>query len=304
MAKPAAKSRVALVRSIAAVGKDGKIDEKAVAGLLDTGLQLLAGKTDAAAALAGYIPAKKKVGIKVNCLARRVVVSQPALVKALVNLLQKAQVKADDIVIWERTTDELKHAGYKTNMFKPGPRCFGTDARGVGYSARLYPVGSVGSLVSTILTSEVDVNINLPVLKDHNLAGLAGGMKNYFGAIHNPNKYHENHCNPHVADINALPVIRDKNRLTIVDCLIVQYDRGPAYNPGFIERYGGLIMGIDPVAVDFVALSVLEKIRSAHGRPPLQREGRYPEWLATASSEKYALGNASWEKIDLVEKTV
>jgi uncharacterized protein (DUF362 family) len=142
------------------------------------------------------------------------------------------------------------------------------------------------------------------VLKDHSLAGLAGGMKNYYGAIHNPNKYHDNRCNPHVADINALPAIREKNRLTIMDCLNVQYHGGPAYNPGFLERYGGLILGSDPVAVDFVALSVLEKIRSAHGRPPLAREGREPAWIQTAAKKEYGLGNASWDRIELIEKIV
>jgi len=301
---PAEKSKVVLVRSARSVTKNGEIDAKATSALLAAGLCLLAGQKDAAVSLAGYVQPRQKVGIKVNCLARRVVVTQPALTEALVKLLQEARVKGEDIVIWERTTDELKQAGYEPNMFKSGPRCLGTDARGVGYSSRLYPIGSIGSLISNILVEEVEVNINLPVLKDHNLAGLAGGMKNFYGAIHNPNKYHDNHCNPYVAEVNALPLIRKKNRLTIIDCLKVQYHGGPAYNPGFVERYGGLILGADPVATDVVALSVLEKIRNAHGRPPLKREGRHPEWLMTAGSEKYKLGNASWDKIELIEKTV
>jgi len=285
------------------VRPDGKPDPAIVASLLAAGVCELAGKPDPAAGLAGLIRPGRKVGLKVNCLAGRVAVTQPELVIALVDLLQKAGIKGGDIVVWDRTTDELKRAGYTANMFKSGPQCFGTDAGGVGYSSDLYPIGSIGSLVSNILLG-VDVNINLPVLKDHSLAGLAGGMKNYYGAIHNPNKYHDNHCNPHVADVNAQSVIREKNRLTIMDCLNVQYHGGPAYNPGFIERHGGLILGTDPVAVDFVALSVLEKIRSAHGRPPLAREGREPAWIQTAASAKYALGNGSWDKIEFIEKTV
>ncbi len=298
---PLGKSKIIVVRSGKVFDKSGGLDAAAIDNLLQFGLRTLGGKKDAATALAGYVQPQHRVGIKVNCLAKRVAVTQPLLVTSLIEQLQKAGIKGDGITVWERTTDELKRAGYTANMFKSGPRCLGTDAVGVGYSNRLYPVGSIGSLLSNILLG-VDVNINLPVLKDHNLAGLAGGMKNYYGAVHNPNKYHDNHCNPHVADINSLPEIRDKNKLIIMDCLIVQYHGGPAYNPGFIERYGGLILGSDPVAVDFVALSILEKIRHEHGKKPLKREGRYPEWLQVAASKNYALGNASWEKIELVEK--
>jgi len=300
---PPGKSKIIAVRSTKAFDSAGKPQAAVVTDLLRTGLQLLGGIADAAAALAAYVQPQQTVGLKVNCLGKRVAVTQPLLTESLVALLQQAGVSGDKITVWDRTTDELKSAGYTANMFKSGPRCLGTDAVGVGYSDDLYPIGSGGSLLSTILLG-VDVNINLPVLKDHSLAGLAGGMKNYYGALHNPNKYHDNRCDPHVADVNALPEIRRKNKLTIMDCLLVQYHGGPAYNPGFVARHGGLILGADPVAVDFVALAILEKIRAANGKKPLEREGRYPTWLATAASEKYALGNASWEKIDLVEKLI
>jgi hypothetical protein len=65
-----------------------------------------------------------------------------------------------------------------------------------------------------------------------------------------------------------------------------------------------LILGSDPVAVDFVSLSLLEEIRAAHGKKPLRREGRHPEWIQTAAGEKYALGKASWDEIVLREMTI
>lgn len=300
---PSAKSKVIAVRSAKVFNDAGELQAGAIDDLLQAGLQLLGGTADTASALAVYVRPGQAVGLKVNCLAKRVAVTQPLLAEALAGRLQKAGIAGEKITIWDRSTDELKRAGYTANMFKAGPRCLGTDATGIGYSDQLYPIGSGGSLLSNILLG-VDVNINLPVLKDHSLAGLAGGMKNYYGAIHNPNKYHDNHCDPHVAAINALPEIRDKNKLTIMDCLIVQYHGGPAYNPGFVEKYGGLILGGDPVAVDFVALSVLEKIRADHGKKPLAREGRHPVWLATAAGEKYALGYAAWDNIEFIEKTL
>ena len=55
--------------------------------------------------------------------------------------------------------------------------------------------------------------INLPVLKDHDGAGVTIALKNMYGAIHNPNKYHPNGCDPYVADLNMLPEIRSRMKL-------------------------------------------------------------------------------------------
>ena len=41
------------------------------------------------------------------------------------------------------------------------------------------------------------------VVKDHDLAGVSAGLKNWYGVIHNPNKYHDSCCDPYVADVVA-----------------------------------------------------------------------------------------------------
>ncbi|MGW8178255.1 MAG: DUF362 domain-containing protein, partial [bacterium] len=75
------------------------------------------------------------------------------------------------------------------------------------------------SLLCKTLTEVCDVVINLPVLKDHGITGVTMAMKNLFGAIHNPNKYHLNTGDPYVADVCMLSPIRQKVRLTICDGL-------------------------------------------------------------------------------------
>ena len=77
-----------------------------------------------------------------------------------------------------------------------GVRIFGTDADGVGYGPDLVAHLGVGSLFSRIQAGYVTASISLAILKDHGLAGVTAGMKNYFGAIHNPNKYHDSGCDP------------------------------------------------------------------------------------------------------------
>ena len=71
------------------------------------------------------------------------------------------------------------------------------------------------------------------VLKDHDGAGVTIALKNMYGVIHNPNKYHPNGCNPYIADLNMLPEIRSRMRLTICDATTACYEGGPGYKPEY-----------------------------------------------------------------------
>ena len=64
--------------------------------------------------------------------------------------------------------------------------------------------------------------INVGVLKDHNLSGVSVGLKNWYGAIHNPNKHHEDSCTPYIPLLAAFSLIRKKLRLTIIDGSVAQ----------------------------------------------------------------------------------
>jgi uncharacterized protein (DUF362 family) len=148
----------------------------------------------------------------------------------------------------------------------------------------------------------VSASISLAVLKDHGMAGVTAGMKNYFGAIHNPNKYHDSNCNPFVAELFETDFIRKKHRLTILDCLLVQYHRGPSYHPRWTEKYEALLFSLDPVAADFVGWQLIEKLRAGNGLPSLEEEKREPLYLRTA--ERMGLGKANLSEIQLIENEV
>jgi len=277
-------------------GNPGKfLDQDQYRFLLETGLKIFIGG-DPKLFLKSLFP-KGAVGIKTNCLASFNPTFKP-LADALTELLIKvAGIEENDIIIWERSNRELKNAGYKLNASSFGRRCLGTDTSGVGYSRDFYNSGKVGSLVTRILTRMVDHSINLPVLKDHSVAGLSAGMKNMFGAVNNPNKYHGNNCDPYAADINNLAPIKDKHRLTITDAARVQYDNGPGFDSRSLDYYNGLIISNDPVAADRVALQILEHLRAKNGRPPLAKVGRPVKYLDSA--QKIGLGEADINRIDL-----
>jgi uncharacterized protein (DUF362 family) len=264
--------------------------------LLKAALRTLSGQKDLTAAIRRYLPGGT-VGMKTNCLAHKLNSTPVALADALTAILVSVGFKEKDVVVWERSNRELASAGYALNVSGAGKRCVGTDASVVGHSEEFYSSGEVNSLVSRILTEIVDVNVNVPILKDHSVAGLSAGMKNMYGAINNPNKYHGNNCDPFCAHVNNLEPIKSKNRLTVLDAVRVQYSGGPGYSEDNLAYYNGLVISDDPVATDRIGLEILEHLRAINGQPTLERAGRPVRYLASA--DKLGLGVADIKQIEL-----
>jgi len=297
-----AVSRVVVVRSMRLRGPTGPADPQAVAGALSRGFALLTGAgTDREAVSALFRPTDR-VGIKVNTLGGKLLTTGPDVSLPLAAWLEAGGLRGDDLIVWDRTNRELREAGYRLAAGRGSPRVFGTDAPGAGYGPELVAHRSIGSLFSRIQSGLITASISLAVLKDHGLAGVTAGMKNYFGAIHNPNKYHDSRCDPYIADVFDAPLVRSKHRVSILDALVVQYHRGPSFHSQWAEPFGGLIFGLDPVATDSVGRSIIERLRAAKGLPSLAEEGREPSYLATA--ERIGLGRADPAAIEVVEEAL
>jgi hypothetical protein len=127
-------------------------------------------------------------------------------------------------------------------------------------------------------------------------------MKNYFGAIHNPNKYHDDRCDPFIAQVFDAPPVKARHRLTVIDALAVQFHRGPSYHARWAAKFGGLIFSLDPVAADQAGWRVLERLREEAGLPSLEAEGRRPAYLSTA--EKMGLGRTEASVIEAIEEAL
>lgn len=265
--------------------------------LLDSGMAALTDMT-AAEGWRFFFPGNLRVGIKINTLAGKGISTSVPLTESLANRIIISAPETNSIIIWDRFSHELKKAGYTISR-KTSRQCFGTDEPHVGYEEKLSMNGGVCGHLSRILTELTDVFINMPVLKDHNLAGLSGAMKNNFGLIHNPNKYHDNNCDPFVAELNSLPDIQQKQRLIVADALNVQYNGGPGYQSNYCEFMGTIVMGIDPVAVDSVLLDILDGLRKKHNLPPTSETTHPAKYIVTASKEPYTLGRSEKDQIDI-----
>ncbi len=238
------------------------------------------------------------VGIKINCLAGRGISTHFELVEAIIEGLRSAGVLEKNIIIWDRANRDLEKTGYRIKTDRNGVKCYGNDY--TGYTHDIYEYGKVGSHLSNILVRQCTAIVNVPILKDHGIVGITNALKNFFGAVHNPNKYHDNKGDPYIADVNMLSEIRSKVRITITDALIAQCEGGPPLMPQWAWPYNGLIVGFDPVAIDTIGWDIIEKKRKEMGLPILKQVGREPTYIVTAADEKHRLGSNDLNKINLV----
>jgi len=299
------KSRVILLRACGRLNSPVETSTGVLKEMIETGLLLLTGCATPGEAWSRFFTGKDTIGIKVNCLGGRSMCTRPALAQAAAESLVATGTAPHRIVVWDRSDRELSRCGYPVSSKGNGSfLCFGTDHPGVGYEEDLTIHGAVGSRFSTLMTRHCTAMINMPVLKDHNLCGVTAALKNTFGGLHNPNKYHEDRCNPFVADANAVPFVRRKNRLVICDALRVQYKGGPAYHAKWAEPLNTILLSEDPVALDSVGAGILDQIRRAKNLPPLEEDRGLPAYLKTAADPTHGLGRCRPEEIELVEREI
>ena len=300
---PSPSSRVVIAHDPQLRGGGATVDARRMEALLDRATLALFSRDHApqtpVETWKRLVRPGQTVSLKVNTLGGRGISTNLQLVEAVCERLQQAGIRPADITVWDRDSEEMERAGFRISRGGNRVQCFGTDR--VDYEQDLVAYGSVGSRLSKILTQRTDVLINLPVLKDHDGAGVTIALKNMYGVIHNPNKYHPNGCNPYIADVNMLPQIRSRMRLTICDATTAMYEGGPAFKPQFSWRYNALLVSQDPVALDATGWRIIERKRAENGLRTLEAEQRAPRYIATAADQQHRLGNCDRRKITAVE---
>lgn len=295
-------SKVAVIRGKGVINSKGDLSQKKLTLMFNRGFHLLTGKKPLGKNLSLFFTKNDKVGIKINTISGKILSTRPEVSLTLAASLTESGIQQKNIIIWDRTNRELKDAGYKLNMSGNGIRIFGTDTQSIGYDSELTSHLNIGSLFSTIQSKLASSSISLAVLKDHGMAGITGGMKNYFGAVHNPNKYHDTNCNPYIAELFDSSPVKEKHKISILDGLLVQYHLGPSYHPKWSKKCETLIFSQDPVAADFVGWQIIEKLRAKKGLSSLKEENREPAYLRTA--ETMGLGKANLKEIQIIKEDI
>jgi uncharacterized protein (DUF362 family) len=295
-----ALSKVVLVKGKGVLNQNNAIDQRKLLQMYSKGLELLFNSKSPQECLQHLFKSSDKVGIKINTIGGKKISTRPEVSHSLSNLLVGSGILERNLIIWDRTNRELREAGYRLSVSRNGLKVHGTDTQGIGYNPDLVTHLNIGSRFSKIQLNLVTASISLAILKDHGIAGVTAGMKNYFGAIHNPNKYHDTNCDPYVAELFETEPVKGKHKLSILDCLVVQYHKGPSYHVRWAKKHDTLLFGLDPVATDFVGWQVIEKLRAENGLPSLKEESREPNYLKSA--EKMGLGKANSNDIKVIEE--
>lgn len=300
----AGKSKVVVARDAALHGSDGVLDEKRMQALLDRAIAIYTDREKPVEAWKRIVPMSlvsegKVIGLKVNGLGGKGICTHQALVMAVAERLQQIGVKPGNILIWDQNDHFLEACGFTINKNPNQIRCYSRDQAGFEEQQEIW--GSARIKLTTILTRECAMVINMPILKDHSGAGVTFAMKNMYGVVDRPQDLHAGGCNPAVADLNCIPVIREKVRFTIGDAMTSVYDGGPGFHPERLWQPNALIVGEDRVALDQTAWQMIERKRAEVGMPTLEAAGRPPRYIATAADAAHNLGTNDPKRIHLME---
>ncbi|MCD6352015.1 MAG: DUF362 domain-containing protein, partial [Armatimonadetes bacterium] len=288
------KTPIAIVKHSHMLADPHTPSSQAVLDSLDTAIKYVFGEEDAAKAWAHVCGPDDTVAIKVNCISR-LIFSHPVVVAAIVQRLQDLGVPAEKIIIWDRSTGELARSGYEIRREGKGVRCYGTDG---AYDEWLQH-RSISTRLSKILTQTATVLINVPILKDHGGAGVTLAMKNHYGSVANPGDLHANNCDPAIAHLSDVPVIRTKTRLVVLDATKGLYNGGPGGRPEAIWPAQTLIVSANPVATDAIGLEMIDAKRAEHGMGPVRPRAKH---VATAA--QIGLGPNNRADMSVLETTV
>jgi len=299
-AKPAAKSKVVIVRDAKLRTPGPAPDPARVAALLDHAMQAYFGAKNPVDPWKLIARPGQRVSLKVNTLGHALS-PNVALVAAICERLQQVGIKPDDITVWDRSSRDLQSAGFKLSSTPGAVRFVASDT--AGYEDAPTNYGAVTTHLAKLLTGS-DVMLNLPVLKNHNLAGVTMAMKNMYGVINNPNALHATACNPYIADLNMIPQIRQKMKFIIGDMMTAVYEGGPGYKPEYAWNENGIIVGEDRVAIDHTCAGIIERKRAEKGLPTLEQKNTPTHYIATAADAQHALGTNDPARIALIEHDI
>ena len=263
--------------------------EDAIRQMLDASITQLTGQNDAGQAWGSLFAPQERIAIKVNVLSISSFWTHAPLVMAITERLQEAGVPAEQIVIFDYNSRELPNAGYVINQDGPGVRCYGTD----GDSASGWTIMDTEVGLSNILMN-CDALINVPILKQHDGSGISFAMKNHYGTFSKPSSFHGGRIVRGIAELNALPPIKERTRLIVGDALAI-------VKAGWRNAATGdsILTSFDPVAHDTVGLQLYSQMLAAEGGNPAGATEQANAWL-NASAE-LGLGVNNLDSIELME---
>ncbi|HNV03612.1 MAG TPA: DUF362 domain-containing protein [Vicinamibacterales bacterium] len=288
-----ARARVVRVESPGVWKGDARRPE-VVAAMIGAGLMSFTGESKADAAWRRFVKPGMRVGVKLNLLGRPLVITAREVTDAVVSGALAAGVRPEDLTVWDRKPEHFGPDTYQPGTGRHGERI----KTGSVYHDTIAADTSGGKApIDRIPIEETDVTINLPVIKDHGMAGVTGALKNIaFGCYRNTRTAHSGNCDPYIAETCEHFYRVARVPLIVLDATEGCFDQGPApSNSQAVWRENAIYVATDPVALDVVMRDVIHAKRVAAGLPDVMRRSRHIETAAGAG-----LGVGDRARIDLV----
>ncbi len=142
--------------------------------------------------------------------------------------------------------------------------------------------------------------VNVRPMRTHYWSGVGSLLKNYIMFVNNPSAWHGDTC-ADLAKLWELPIVKEKTRLNILVMLTpLFHGTGPHhFNPKYIWKYYGLLVGLDPVAVDATGVRILQAKRNEYfgENTPINPPPHHIVYAET----RHGLGVADPGKIELIK---
>jgi hypothetical protein len=205
---------------------------------------------------------------------------------------------------WTHVVSPSDVVGIKSNVWSylPTPadleEAIKTEVMAIGVKPGDLAVDDRGVMENPVFQRATAL-INVRPLRTHNWSGLGTCLKNLIMFVPRPPEYHGDSCAP-LGALWKLPELEGKVRLNILVMLTPQFHGvGPhSFSKEYIWPYGGLIVGVDPVAVDATGARIIQAKRDLFfGKSsPISPPAHHIE----IAGSRYGLGVSDPAAIDLV----
>lgn len=337
------RGRVIAVENQKSIRRD-KFQAEPIRLMIGRGMCALTGASTPEDAWKQFFQPGDIVGVKLNLIGNPApsfdfpkTVGSPELVLAVIDGIRSTGVKPSEIIVYERYRAPFAKAGVE-KWLPPGVRtenaaeAYDHIQQGMdGYDPDHYVdlpfvwpeqdpqrEHSRRSYAAQFISRHVTKMVNLPILKDHDAAGVSLALKNMsHGLVNNVSRSHPDPATNRIAEfipaVLSMPVIREKAVLHILDGLRGIFQGGPSLqSEELCWEHKTIYFATDPVALDRVGWSVIDARRAKARLAPLAEakpDGRFTSFQQRRPDHviacgKLGLGEWDLDKIDLQKSTI
>jgi Domain of unknown function (DUF362) len=280
--------------------KDYRTNPSVVHAMVNRLVLAVTAQPDLARAWGSLVSPNDKIGIKISAAGGELFTTHRDVVNAIVDGLVAAGHRRSSIIVWDRSLGGIKDAGYN-------PKAEGYQMKSIaprdGYDSKaIFTAPLTGKLIwgdleyrtdrgrvpllsdneqtsdqshfSRIVSSEVTKIVNVPLMSDSSMNGLAGCL--YNATIPNIDNWRRftqvsGYGGAAIVDLYNNPLIGKKVVLNVMDGLVAQYAGGPQSQPNYAVHHATLLASKDPVAIDALALQRIDAWRGKAKLPPIGR---------------------------------